>query len=117
VNTEPATEVSDAKPLRKSYERQSAEGQFQEDQEYLKYRNKKYEHLDKRGKHLLMYSNVNQLNFVDINKFDVAKAWSILFHFRSKSTQSMLFEEFNSVNQRNAVSKTKSHPLFSKFYM
>jgi hypothetical protein len=28
----------------------------------------------------------------------------------------MLFEEFNSVCQRNAVSKTKSHPLFGQFY-
>lgn len=56
-----------------------------------------------------MYSNVNQLNFVDINLLPEAKAWTILFHFRSKSLQSMLFEEFNSVSQRNAISKTKSH--------
>lgn len=56
-----------------------------------------------------MYSNVNQLNFVDINHLAEAKAWTILFHFRNKSTQSMLFEEFNSVSQRNAISKTKGH--------
>jgi hypothetical protein len=55
-------------------------------------------HLDKKDKHLLMYSNINQLNYVDINKLKEAKAWSILFHYRSKSLQSMLFEEFNSVS-------------------
>lgn len=29
----------------------------------------------------------------------------------------MLFEEFNSITQRNAVGKTKSHDLFSKLYL
>ena len=53
--------------------------------------------MDKKGKHLLMYSNINQLNYVDINHLTEAKAWTILFHFRAKSLQSMLFEEFNSV--------------------
>lgn len=66
---------------------------------------------------MLMYSNINQLNFVDINQRPEAKAWSILFHFRAKSLQSMLFEEFNSISQRNAVGKTKSHDLFSKLYL
>lgn len=64
-----------------------------------------------------MYSNVNQLNYVDINKVREAKAWSILFHYRAKSLQSMLFEEFNSISQRNAIGKTKSHELFKTFYM
>ena len=51
----------------------------------------------KRENHLLLYSNVNQLDFMDINESDVAKAWTILFHFRGKSIESMLFEEFNSI--------------------
>ncbi len=29
----------------------------------------------------------------------------------------MLFEEFNSISQRNAVGKTKSHDLFNKLYL
>lgn len=73
--------------------------------------------MDKKGKHLLMYSNINQLNYVDINHLTEAKAWTILFHFRAKSLQSMLFEEFNSVCQRNAIGKTKNHKLFGDFYL
>ena len=64
-----------------------------------------------------MYSNVNQKNFVDINREDVAKAWTILFHFKGKSIESMIFEEFNSIVQRNTVGKTKSHDFFSKIYL
>lgn len=29
----------------------------------------------------------------------------------------MLFEEFNSISQRNAVGKTKYHDLFNKLYL
>lgn len=103
--------------MRKVYERAGTESSYQEDAEYLSFRNKKLKYLDKRDKHLLMYSNINQLNYVDINQLPEAKAWSILFHYRSKSPQSMLFEEFNSVSQRNATGKTKSHDLFKDFYM
>jgi len=46
---------------------------------------------------LLLYSNVNTLDFIDINANNMAKAWTILFHFRGKSTESMLYEEFNSI--------------------
>ncbi len=51
----------------------------------------------KKDNHLLLYSNVNTLDFIDINATQIAKAWTILFHFRGKSIESMLFEEFNSV--------------------
>jgi len=47
------------KRVRKSYERKASESDYHQDTEYLKFRNKKLEHLDKQGKHLLMYSNVN----------------------------------------------------------
>jgi len=66
---------------------------------------------------MLMYSNINQLNFVDINRREEAKAWAVLFHFRSKSMQSMLYEEFSSISQRNQIGKTKHHDLFSKLYL
>ena len=66
---------------------------------------------------MLLYSNVNTLDFVDINTMDVAKAWTILFHFRGKSIESMLFEEFNSIALRNTISKTKNHEMFNKMYL
>ena len=71
----------------------------------------------KQDNHLLLYSNVNTLDFVDINTSDVAKAWTILFHFCGKSVESMLFEEFNSIAQRNTISKTKNHEVFNKIYL
>ena len=52
---------------RKVYERAGTESSYEEDAEYLNLRNKKLANLDKRDKHLLMYSNINQLNYVDIN--------------------------------------------------
>ena len=39
-----------------------------------------------------------------------------MFHFRSKSQDSLLFEEFNSMAIRNSVNKSKGHELFSQFY-
>ena len=80
-------------------------------------RNQKLAQMAKRENHLLLYSNVNQLDFMDINESDVAKAWTILFHFRGKSIESMLFEEFNSIAQRNTISKTKNHEVFNKMYL
>lgn len=71
----------------------------------------------KKDNHLLLYSNVNTLDFVDINTSPVAKAWTILFHFRGKPIESMLFEEFNSIAQRNTISKTKNHEVFTKMYL
>jgi hypothetical protein len=54
---------------------------------------------------------------VDINKSDIVKAWSILFHFRGKSFESLLFDEFDSITMRNAIGKQKGHELFSRFYL
>ena len=88
-----------------------------DEQHYFKMRNQKLAQMAKRENHLLLYSNVNQLDFMDINESDVAKAWTILFHFRGKSIESMLFEEFNSIAQRNTISKTKNHEVFNKMYL
>jgi hypothetical protein len=57
------------------------------------------------------------LNFVDINEQDNVKAWVILFHFRSKSFDSIIYDEFESITMRNAIGKSKGHELFTKFYM
>lgn len=65
----------------------------------------------------MLFSNINQMNFVDINKSETVKAWSILFHFRNKSFDSILYDEFESIAMRNAIGKSKGHELFSKFYL
>jgi hypothetical protein len=52
--------------------------------------------MQKRDKHMLLYSNINMLDYFDINEQAEAKAWTVLFHFRSKSKESILYEEFNS---------------------
>lgn len=64
---QPAAAVGKKENNRKVYERAGTESNYQEDAEYLNFRNKKLANLDKRDKHLLMYSNINQLNYVDIN--------------------------------------------------
>lgn len=66
---------------------------------------------------MLLFSNINQLNFVDINQNDLAKAWAVLFHFRSKTFDSIIYDEFESITMRNTIGKSKGHELFSKFYL
>jgi hypothetical protein len=65
---------------------------------------------------MMLYSNVNYSTQVDINENELAKAWAVLYHFRNKATESMLFEEFNAIAQRNAASKAHMHNLFGRFY-
>lgn len=72
--------------------------------------------MTKKGKHLIVYSNFNQVNHNDLNNNNTAKAWAILFHFHSKSTESMLYEEFNAIAYRNSIAKTRSHDMFSQVY-
>ena len=71
----------------------------------------------KREKHLIVYSNINALDFYDINMKEEAKAWTILYHFRSKSKESILYEEFNSISARNTRTKTNFHENFNKVYL
>lgn len=73
--------------------------------------------MDKKSKHLLLFSNINQLNFVDINKSNAVKAWTILYHFKSKNQDSVLYDEFESVTMRNSIGKSKGHELFAQFYL
>ena len=54
---------------------------------------------------------------MDVNLQDVAKAWAVLFHFRTKSFDSILYDEFESMALRNTTGKSKGHELFSKFYL
>jgi len=44
----------------------------------------------------MIYSS-HQESLIDLNDDQTAKAWAVLYHFRSKTTESMLFEEFNAV--------------------
>lgn len=57
------------------------------------------------------------MNFVDINENDLVRAWVILFHFKNKSFDSLLYDEFESIVMRNTIGKSKGHELFTKFYI
>ena len=56
------------------------------------------------------------LNFVDINSSENVKAWAVLFHFCSKSLDSIVYDEFETIAMRNTIGKSKGHELFGKFY-
>ena len=86
------------KKAKRVYDRGAADmnSSFDE-QHYFKQRNYKMTQLAKADNHLLLYSNVNILDYVDMNMSNVAKAWTVLFHFKGKSVESMLYEEFNSI--------------------
>lgn len=98
------------------YERGAKEGTQSEDVMMLNKRKQRIRAINKHENHRLLYSNINTIDFRDINRLEVAKAWSVLFHFRSKSLESMLYEEFNQIAHRNTQSKTKYHDGFSKIY-
>lgn len=99
-----------------SYDFKSKEGRFSEEFAYQNSRKKRLGQLDKKQRHLLLFTNYDQLNFVNINNNNLAKAWVILYHFRSKSMDTQLFEEFSSIVTRNSSNKSKGHELFSNFY-
>ena len=90
---------------------------YSEELEFHQFRKKKLQDLDKKSKHLLLFSNINQLNFVDVNQSELVKAWAVLYHFNSKSFDSIIYDEFESITMRNAIGKSKGHELFSKFYL
>lgn len=98
------------------YERKATESLYSEELEFHQYRKKKRESMDKKSKHLLLFSSVDQLNFSNINKQDKAKAWAVLYHFKSKSHDSLIYEEFETIAMRNSIGKSKGHEFFSKFY-
>ena len=72
--------------------------------------------MDKKQRHLLLFTNFDQLNFTNINKSDLVKAWALLYHFKSASSDSNLHAEFYSIVQRNSVNKATGHELFAKFH-
>ena len=72
--------------------------------------------LDKKQRHLILFTNFDQLNFVNVNNKDLVKAWVVLYHFRSKPQDSLLFESFSSILVRNSQNKSKGHDLFTNFH-
>lgn len=62
-----------------------------------------------------MFTNSDDLNLVKINSNNNVKAWTVLYHFRSKELDSHIFQEFNSIVTRNMLNKAKGHELFDKF--
>ena len=84
----------------KSYDvraRESRASRFSEEFAYQNSRKKQLSQMDKRQRHLLLFTNFDQLNFTNINKSELVKAWALLYHFRSHSTDSNLHQEFNSI--------------------
>jgi hypothetical protein len=65
---------------------------------------------------MLVYSNINRNNYTQLHDVDAAKAWVILFHFKNKSVQSMLYEEFSAVALRNCIGKTRSNVVATKVH-
>jgi hypothetical protein len=57
------------------------------------------------------------MNFVDINEKAECKAWAVLFHFKNKSTESLLYEEFKNITGRNTGGKTKHHEAFTQLFV
>jgi len=102
---------------RSIFTRKAGESQYSEELEFHQYRKRKLQDLDKKSRHLLLFSNINQLNLTDLNKNDVVKAWTVLFHFVNKSTHSSVHDEFESLVLRNANGKAKGHELFNQFYL
>lgn len=109
-------DLGDQKLKKRSYERGAKDGAKNQDVQMLKKRQNLIRTISKQENHRLLYSNINTIDFRDINKLEIAKAWSILFHFKSKSLESMLYEEFNQIAHRNTMSKTKHHDGFTKIY-
>ena len=108
----------DAGQAKKIYDRGALDQSSSfDEQHYFKLRTQKLANFRKKDNHLLLYSNVNTLDFIDINQSNIAKAWTVLFHSRGKSIESMLFEEFNSIAQRNTLSKTRNHEVFNQLYL
>jgi hypothetical protein len=89
---------------------------FNEELQYLNSRKMKLSQMNKKQKHLFLFTNFDQLNFLNINKSNEVKAWVVLYHFRSKSIDSYIFEEFSSIVMRNCKNKVEGHELFNQFY-
>jgi hypothetical protein len=56
------------------------------------------------------------MNQTSLSKSQIAKAWAVLFHFRSKETDSHIYEEFNTIITRNMHAKVKGHFTYHKFH-
>jgi len=72
--------------------------------------------LDSKQKHLFLFTNYDQLNLEDINHSDIVKAWAVLYHFRTKNKDTLLFEEFKTIITRNHQNKCQGHDLFLQFH-
>jgi hypothetical protein len=93
------------------------ESVLSEDLTYLQLKEEMMSKMNKMAKHMVVYSNINHSNFVDLNELPAVKAWAILFHFRSKSIESQLYEQFAAIAQRNSIAKSRSHEHFNELFM
>lgn len=92
------------------------ESKFNEEIVYQNSRKKSLAQLSKKGKHSLLFTNFETLDFVNVNNDSIVKAWTVLFHFRSQNTDTQVYEEFNSIVTRNSFNKSRGHDLFKRFF-
>lgn len=100
----------------KVYDRKAGDSGRNEDIALSQKKNAAIERMTRRGRHLMVFSGLKTSDFLDINNNEIAKAWAVLYHFRAKTTESMLYEEFNALVQRNSASKSKINDSFGKLY-
>lgn len=81
----------------KIYDRKAGDSGRNEDLAFTQQRLQALERMSRRGRHLMIYSNVTTSDFLDMNQNNIAKAWAVLYHFRGKTTETMLYEEFNAL--------------------
>ena len=110
-------ESSDEENEDKNYDMKSREARyshFSEEFAYQNSRKKEISAMDHKQRHLLLFTNFDQLNFININKSNIVKAWALLYHFRNVEVSTNLGQEFHSIAQRNCVNKKNGHQLFGK---
>lgn len=98
----------------KAYDRKATDSKYQEELDFNKFRMQKVADLGKREKHLSIFSSSNILSFKDMGRSDIAKAWAVLFHFKNKSQDSLVYDLFFSDARRNALGKLKNHKQFQE---
>jgi hypothetical protein len=80
----------------KIYDRKASDSGRNDDVMFTKLRETAWKKLSKKSRYIMIYSSQTD-RLIDINEDQTAKAWAVLYHFRGKTTESMLFEEFNAV--------------------
>lgn len=112
-----AASPADKKKEVKSYDQRSSESKGNEEIALQFSKLKKIDELTQRQQHVLMFSSLDSLQFQDLNKSDLARAWVVLFHFRGIQQDTYLFTEFDSLAFRNSKAKFQDSAIQSAYSM